>query len=228
MVNGDVNMSKNIELLLFDVNETLLDITVLEAFFEKHFSNKDIFRNWFSELVLYSQTTTLSGNYESFENLAIGVLQMIAANNNVILSIDNINEFKRELGSLPIHPDVVPALKKLKSAGYRLATLTNSAQKGSHLVELNKLFECQFSVDSVKAFKPAPTTYQYVAKKTNVSLDRICLVACHFWDTIGAQSIGCKGAFIARKNNNLFHTPNIPTPDFIALDLEELCTQLLK
>jgi len=221
----------NIEVLLFDVNETLLDITVLEPFFQRVFNNKAVLRSWFAELVLYSQTMTLSGLYEPFANLALGSLKMVATNHHITMTDSDIEEFKSVLTNLPAHPDVIPALQRLQGAGFRLATLTNSAPTPSPtLLEkagISEFFEYQFSVDSVQAFKPHRSTYQHVVTELGLKPDRVCLVACHLWDTIGAQAMGCAGAFIRRENNNLLIANNVPQPDFIAQDISDLADQLI-
>ncbi|WP_311948737.1 hypothetical protein [Halomonas piscis] len=49
--------------IVFDVNETLLDITHLAPFFERVFGDRAVLREWFAQLVLYSQSMTLSGLY---------------------------------------------------------------------------------------------------------------------------------------------------------------------
>lgn len=74
-----MNKISDIDVLLFDVNETLVDITILEPFFLRVFKNPLVLRSWFAELVLYSQTMTASGLYEPFGNLAVGVLRMSEA-----------------------------------------------------------------------------------------------------------------------------------------------------
>jgi 2-haloacid dehalogenase len=220
-----------IEVLLFDVNETLLDITTLEPFFERVFNDAAVLRSWFAELVLYSQTMTLSGLYEPFANLALGSLKMVATNHHITITDSDVEEFKSMLTNLPAHPDVIQGLQRLKDAGYRLATLTNSAPTASPtLLEkagISEFFEYQFSVDTVRAFKPHPSTYQHGLTQMGLEPEQVCLVACHLWDTIGAQAVGCKGAFITRKNNNLLIAQNVPQPDFIAQDISDLADQLI-
>ncbi len=227
-----MNKAHKIDVLLFDVNETLLDITILEPLFLRLFNNPQVMRNWFAELVLYSQAMTVSGLYEPFGNLAFGALKMVGSNHNVVINDEDIAEFKGLMGSLPPHPDVLPALKRLQAAGFRLATLTNSAPTASPTLlekaEISDFFEAQFSVEEVKRFKPHPDTYQYAAKALGVELDKICLVACHLWDTLGAQTVGCSGAFITRPNNNLLITENLPQPNFVAKNLEHFADLLLE
>ncbi|WP_426138285.1 hypothetical protein [Psychrobacter sp. TWR1-1-1] len=64
----------SLPIIVFDVNETLLDITSLEPLFARLFGNKILLREWFEQLVLYSQTMTLSGLYMPFGELGISAL----------------------------------------------------------------------------------------------------------------------------------------------------------
>ena len=41
-------------LVVFDVNETLLDLTTMEPTFERIFGDKGAMRFWFANLILYS------------------------------------------------------------------------------------------------------------------------------------------------------------------------------
>jgi 2-haloacid dehalogenase len=56
-------------IIVFDVNETLLDITTLDPLFDRVFGDRSVLREWFAQLVLYSQTMTLSGLYTPFGEL---------------------------------------------------------------------------------------------------------------------------------------------------------------
>ncbi len=47
-------------ILVFDVNETRLDIATLEPLFQRLFGSGAVMREWFAQLVLYSQTMTLA------------------------------------------------------------------------------------------------------------------------------------------------------------------------
>jgi len=218
-------------IIVFDVNETLLDIDTLAPLFARLFGDDKILREWFAQLVLYSQTMTLSGLYTSFGELGVGALQMTADIHQVTLTDDDINEFKQRMADMPAHPDAIPALTKLRTAGFRLVTLTNSASNASNTplekAGLNGFFEQSFSIETVAKFKPAPETYQMVAKELSVEMSDLCLVACHLWDTIGAQAAGCQGAFVTRPYNAMLPASNVPTPDFMAADLVTLAEQII-
>ncbi|GAA0798005.1 haloacid dehalogenase type II [Psychrobacter piscatorii] len=218
-------------IIVFDVNETLLDIDTLTPFFTRVFGKQNVLREWFAQLVLYSQTMTLSGLYTPFGEIGVGALQMIADIRQVTLTESDIDEFKERMSALPAHPDVAPALARLRDAGFRLVTLTNSASSASPTpldkAGLSQFFEQHFSVETVSKFKPAPETYQMVADTLNVKASDLCLVACHLWDTIGAQAAGCQGAFLTRPYNEMLSAPNVPVPDLIASDLSTLADQII-
>lgn len=221
----------SLSIIVFDVNETLLDIDTLAPLFARLFGDDKILREWFAQLVLYSQTMTLSGLYTPFGELGVDALQMTADIYQVTLTDDDINEFKQRMADMPAHPDAIPALTKLRAAGFRLVTLTNSASNASNTplekAGLNEFFEQSFSVETVEKFKPAPETYQMVAEEMSVAMSDLCLVACHLWDTIGAQAAGCQVAFVTRPYNALLPAANVPTPDFMAADLVTLAEQII-
>jgi hypothetical protein len=50
-------------LIVFDVNETLLDLTTLEPTFERIFGDKGAMRLWFANLIMYSSALTVAGCY---------------------------------------------------------------------------------------------------------------------------------------------------------------------
>lgn len=222
---------KPASVLVFDVNETLLDITTLTPLFGRVFGDEAVLREWFAQLVLYSQALTLSQRYLPFGELAIGTLKMLADIHQVTLDESDIDELKSRMANMPAHPDVAPALERLTQAGFRLVTLTNSPAGASptplEKAGISDSFEQHFSVDTVKQFKPAPDTYRYVADQLGIELEDICMVACHVWDTIGAQAAGCKGALVTRPHNAVLPASNVPVPDYVADELMALAEQII-
>src|SRR6185437_14512988 len=179
-------------ILVFDVNETLLDIDAMAPLFAHVFGDARVLREWFGQLVLYSGVVTLSGLYQDFFALGQGVLGMLAEIHNVDIHSSAMDALKTPMLNMPAHPDVSPGLSLLKDAGFRLVTLTNSPThpQGSPLERagIARFFERQFSVDSVQQFKPAPKVYQTVASMLDAPVSSLCMVASHVWDTIGGQS----------------------------------------
>ncbi|GAC1428144.1 MAG: haloacid dehalogenase type II [Burkholderiaceae bacterium] len=225
-----MNQSKMHErVIVFDVNETLLDIEILNPFFERTFGDVRVMRQWFAELILYSQALTLSGNYSPFGQLAVAVLKMVAEIKNVSLTENDLDDFKDLMGRLPAHKDAAPALEMLKSSGFRLVTLTNSAPEAGQAVlqkaGLSHYFEKQFSVDAVKRFKPAPETYRNVASGLGTAPGSLRLVAAHTWDTLGAMVAGWRAALLTRPGNAPL--PVGDQPDIVEKDLLAMAHRII-
>lgn len=218
-------------IIVFDVNETLLDLTTLEPFFARVFGDSAVMREWFAQLILYSEALTLSQLYTPFGELAAGTLHMVGETSGAVVSEDDVRELKQRIGAMPAHPDVAPALDRLRAAGFRLVTLTNSPPGGSptplERAGLADYFERAFSVHEVRYFKPSPETYQFVAEELDVGLPDLCMVACHLWDTIGAQAAGCAGALVKRPGNAAMFAEGVPVPDLIVNDMHELAEEIV-
>ncbi len=221
-----------ISIVICDVNETLLDITTLEPLFERLFDDPSVLRECFAQLILYSQAMTLSGLYTPFDKLASGTLSMVAATRGMKVSQADTAELGERIANMPAHDDVIPALTKLRDAGIRLVTLTNSASMPPpsplEKAGIGGFFERNFSVEVVRKFKPALETYRFVAEEMGAEPGEMVLVACHLWDTIGAQAAGCRGGFVARPGNAILPAENVPVPDFCAPDLGTLVDQILQ
>jgi 2-haloacid dehalogenase len=216
---------------VFDVNETLLDIEFIAPLFQRLFGERKVMREWFGQLILYSEAITLSGPYTTFFSLGQGVLEMVASIYGVSVQQADIEELRMRMLTMPAHPDVPAGLKQLKDAGFRLVTLSNSPPdpQSSPLKHagIDGWFERSFSVDRVRRFKPAPQVYHMVAQELDVPPAAICMVAAHVWDTIGAQSVGCSGALIARAGNAPLPLHGLPQPQAVAPDLPGVATQLI-
>jgi 2-haloacid dehalogenase len=125
---------------------------------------------------------------------------------------------------------VAESLAQLKEAGFRLATLTNSAPKvleaQLHNSGLATYFDRMLSVDAVGKFKPDPATYHMAASELSVTTNQLRLVAAHNWDTTGAIQAGCRAAFVARPGMVL--GPLDEKPDIIGQDLADVVTQIMQ
>ncbi len=217
--------------LVFDVNETLIDIESLEPHFERMFGDRRVLREWFGQLVLYSMAVTLSERYVDFFSLGQAVLRMTADVHHVRIDDDDLDALSAGMRTMPAHPDASDGLSRLKEQGYRLVTLTNSPPVAGRSTPLENAgiaghFERQFSVDTLRVFKPSTGLYTTVASELGVPPSECMMVAAHVWDTIGAQAAGFSGALITRPGNAPLPAHDLPQPTVIAADLRELAQQL--
>ncbi len=216
--------------ILFDVNETLLDLASLRPHFQRAFGDPAVMQQWFALLLHSSLVTTLTAAYIDFGALAGAALDMVAARQGVALAEDNRRAILTGMQHLPPHSDVLDSLERLRAAGLRLATLTNSspAMVTAQIANagLSDYFELLLSVDEVRVFKPAPEAYRMAASRLGVDVDQVRLVAAHDWDVFGALRAGCRGAYIARRGR-MYH-PLYANPDVMGSDLNQVTDQILE
>ncbi len=212
------------QVLLFDVNETLLDLAPVKQSINDLLLDESSATLWFSTMLHHSLVMTVSGRYTDLMEIGAAVLQMLARNRDIALKADDAKEVLGGMRSLSPHPDVVPALERLKRGGYRLATLTNSSKAGVKAqlehAALAGFFEQQLSVETPQLFKPHRSVYEWAAREMNAAPAECMLVAAHGWDVAGAKWAGLQAAFIARPGQQIFplaDAPEIDVADFTAL-----------
>ena len=218
------------KLIVFDVNETLLNLAALDPEFERLFGSSLVRGEWFAQVLQNSMVASITGKYEDFGKIAGTALDMTARKHNLQLLPDDRAAILGGIRSLPAHADVRAGLDRLKEAGFRLFTLTNSPPQvvDAQLQNsgLSGYFEKSFSVDSVRKFKPDPEVYRMAARELGVPVEQVRLVAAHDWDVAGALMAGCAAAFIARPGKVL--NPLMPEPDIVGKDLLEVAAKIVK
>ena len=187
--------------LVFDVNETLLDLGSLDPGFSEALGGGSL-REWFLTLLNSSLVENHLGRHRPFSELALGALLTVGKEREVALTDAEVVALLGPLRSLQPHPDVVDGLTRLKAAGFVMAALTNTtAEALTPLLDqagIGQLLDHHLSVDGVGRFKPAPEVYLYGALQLEVEIGDMMMVAAHDWDIIGARSVGAQGAYVAR------------------------------
>ncbi len=217
--------------IVFDVNETLLDLDAVRPVFDRVFGDPAALRLWFAGLITYSEALTLAGVYVPFTDIGGAVLQMLAATRDLEVSDADAAELTDRFATMPPHPEVPAALRRLRDHGFRLFTLTDNtlAISGRQLEHAGVIdvFERRFSVDeTVKRHKPAPEAYHSVATALGIEPGGICLIASHVWDTIGALAAGWQAALILREGNAPLGVG--PQPTYVGKDLDAVASQLIQ
>jgi 2-haloacid dehalogenase len=216
-------------LIVFDVNETLLDLATMEPTFERIFGEKSAMRLWFANLILYSAALTVAGCYVPFTDIGSAVMKMLADTRGIRIDDRDKKELTEKFSTMPPHPEVPAALRKLRNAGFRLFCLTdNLLEVQTRQLEhggIIDLFERRFSADGAKHHKPSPQAYAHVEKELGVQPSQLCLIACHTWDTLGAVAAGWDAALIRRVGNDVLAVG--PQPRIIGDDLNDVADQLI-
>ena len=165
-------------------------------------------RLWFAQLILYSEALTLAGDYVPFTDFGGAVLKMMGMTRGIAINDADHRELTDKFASIPPHPEVPAALRKLRNAGFRLFTLTdNLLEVQTRQLEhggIVDLFERRFSADGVKHHKPSRQAYAYAERELGAEPSQLCLIACHTWDTLGAVAAGWHAALIKRTRQRYF------------------------
>ena len=215
--------------IVFDVNETVLDLRTLDPHFRRIFGRNEVRKEWFGLVLRNALTLTITGDYTDFLAVGGASLQMVADQQQVTLTNDDRNAIRTAMISMPPHPDVVPALEAMHSGGLRLAALTNSPREAAvsqlENAGVAPLFDAILSVEDTSKFKPAREVYEMASRHLGVATGAMTMVAAHDWDIAGAMRAGCRGAYVTRPGMAL--NPLYPRPDFVGSDLNIIAEALL-
>jgi 2-haloacid dehalogenase len=216
--------------IVFDVNETLLDLRALDQHFAQWFGDPSVRREWFGQLLQSALVTTVTNAYATFGDIGMAALDMVGARRGVAITEDLRQAIRDGMVHLPAHPEVRESLEQLRDAGFRLAALTNSiaqvAEAQLSNAGIRDLFIEVLSADDAGRLKPAPEPYRLAAERLGVDVAGMRLVAAHAWDVAGALRAGCAAAFVARPGMVL--DPLVPAPDIIGADLREVAAQIIQ
>jgi 2-haloacid dehalogenase len=214
--------------LVFDVNETLLDLAPLREPFARAFGDAAPMGEWFVRLLHGSLVATLTDSYEDFASIARRSLDAVASRRGRSLPAAERDAILGTMRRLPAHPEVPDALSRLRSAGFPLATLTNSSPDMARAqlahAGILDLFEHVLSVEEVRRYKPAVEPYHMAAERLGVPPSEIRMVAAHDWDVWGAMQAGCAAAYVARTD-----VPFVvgQPPDLVGTDLSAVADGIL-
>jgi 2-haloacid dehalogenase len=219
-----------IQVIAFDVNETLLDLGALDAPFEELLGSSSLRAQWFAQMLQLSFVGGLTGNYVDFSTAQRAALHMVAERQGKPVSDEEALRMVDRMSSLPPHPEVHGALTALRETPLKIVALTNSVEKVAEAQLQNAGIRDHFhrvmSADSVAALKPAPAPYLAVAQAFEVGIDEVRLVAAHSWDISGALAAGARAAFVTRPGMVL--SPIGPRPDIVAPDLAAAVQEIVR
>ncbi len=218
------------KVLVFDVNETLLDLAPLKASVGAALGGRDdLLPLWFTTMLHYSLVDTLTDNYRPFTEIGVAVLMMLGEREGIELDRATAETaIVPPFLALPPHKDVKPCLERLSKTDVALVSLANSSATAitaqfAH-AGITGYFDRRISTEEVRAFKPDPRPYRYALETVGVAPHEALMIAAHAWDLAGAKKVGLQTAFIRRPGAVLY--PNAPRPDHVVDQLEALIPAL--
>ena len=157
---------------------------------------------WRSRQFEYAWLRTIAERYADFWQVTEDALIYAAKALKVDLTAEHRERLMQAYLKLPPWPDVVPALRTLKEAGFRLAFLSNFTP---HMLEANirngrldGVFEHSLSTDTIRSYKPAPHAYRMATEAFRLKREEILFAAFAGWDAAGARAFGYKTFWVNR------------------------------
>ncbi len=189
--------------IVFDVNETLSDLAPMADRFADIGVERYLAAQWFAMLLRDGFALTAAGGSEKFAVLGEQTLRTLlsgrALDRDLAAAVGHVMDGFR---ALPVHPDVPGGVRSLRTAGYRLVTLTNGSTAAADRLftraGIGGEFDALLSVEDAGAWKPARRAYEYAAMRCDVELIDLLLVAVHPWDIDGAARAGLSTAWVNR------------------------------
>jgi 2-haloacid dehalogenase len=218
-----------IEAVAFDAF-TLFDARSFDAGLAAHFPERAaaLGAQWRARVFDYCWLRTITGSYADFAQIADDALTTTARGAKLEISAAARADILGALHHLKIWPDSAEALKTMKSAGLRLAPLSNFTEAmlrdNVKAAGIADLFDHLLSTDAARAYKPAPAAYHLAETAFRKPKASIAFAAFGGWDAAGARRYGFKTWWINRLEAPRDELP--AAPDVEARTLAELAAQL--
>jgi 2-haloacid dehalogenase len=222
-------MNPDPSVVVFDVNETLSDMSPMARRFADVGAPEHLARLWFASLLRDGFALTAAGGPRPFAEIGAAALRTVLHGVDLDRDVDEaVEHVMSGFPQLQVHPDVPDGVRALRCPGRRLVTLTNGATQVAerllHEAGLLDEFERLLSVQDAPAWKPARAAYQYAGRTCGTQLGEMLLVAVHPWDIDGAARAGMTTAWINRTGTTY---PDCFTPPTLTVAaLPELADRL--
>lgn len=196
-------MSDASSLVVFDVNETLSDMSTIADRFRDIGAPPHLAKLWFATLLRDGFALTAAGDNRAFADIGTEALRVLVAGSDLKTGPEEAARYVMGgMAELGLHPDVPDAIRGLKADGYRMVTLTNGstaiAEKLFTAAGIRQDFEALLTVEDAPAWKPARAAYDYAARICRVETSQMVLVAVHPWDIHGAAAAGLNTVWLNR------------------------------
>lgn len=157
------------KIVALDVVETVFALESLGSRIRSAGLPEAALKLFFSQMLRDAFALEASGVYKPFREVAAGSLAVVMANHGVSASQDTINSVLAGFAELPPHPDVEPALDRLRAGDIRIVALSNGASETTRRLfsraRLDSYVERVISIDEVQRWKPNREVYLHAARR---------------------------------------------------------------
>lgn len=215
------------QLLIFDVNETLSDMSPLADRFADVGAPQELAATWFASVLRDGFALTATGSNPTFADVAAECLRG-SLPEQVPDPAAAVEHIMSGFAALPVHDDVVAGVRALAGLGVRLVTLSNGgAAVADGLFQRHGIrdqFEQLLSVEQAPLWKPATAAYADALASCTVQAPDAMLVAVHPWDIHGAHCAGLATAWVNRAGGR--YPRHFTAPDLEVTSVVDLAARL--
>jgi 2-haloacid dehalogenase len=216
---------RGIEACVFDAYGTLFDVNSAARTAQDWLGEKwqPLAEMWRAKQLQYTWLRGLAGHHADFWQVTGDALDFALST----LQLEDSALRARLLNLymvLSAYPEVPDTLKRLKTAGRKLAILSNgtpamlaAAAANAGIVDL---LDAMLSVEEVKVYKPHPAVYGLACERLNVVAARVCFLSSNAWDAYSAKAFGFRVIWCNRFGQAPERIPE--TPDAQIATLAEL------
>ena len=221
-------MTRQQATIVFDVNETLSDLSPVAAAFEHLGASRELATTWFATVLRDGFALTTSGGDASFPDIASNNARDLLSTWVLPRDLDeSVNTVMTAFTHAPPHPDVADGLQALHAAGHRLFTLSNgpttTAERLLDEAGARGTMEELLTVDGHSPWKPARSAYTDARGRIGGS-DPFYLAAVHPWDVHGAANAGLSTIWINRSGRD--YPAHFSPPTLTVSGVDEITTHL--
>jgi 2-haloacid dehalogenase len=186
---------KGIQACVFDAYGTLFDVNSAAAQAQYELGEKwqPLAELWRAKQLQYTWLRGLMGRHADFWQVTGDALDYAMTS----LKIDDpsLRDRLMELYlALSVYPEVKEVLSRLKTAGMKLAILSNGEPKmlaaATQKSGIAEFLDAILSVEAVQVFKPHPSVYRLPVDRFNLAPEAMCFLSSNAWDAHAAKAFG--------------------------------------
>jgi 2-haloacid dehalogenase len=214
--------------VVFDVNETLSDLTPLARRFSGLGAPEWYGPYWFACTLREGIALAASGDMRRFAEVGRETAAQLLRQAGIADPDAGAEHVLAGFMELPLHPDVADGVAALRDAGLRLVTLSNGATAvaekllGDH--GIRDAFSSVLSVEDAGVWKPARAAYDHALRHCGIDAGQAVMVAVHPWDLHGAHRAGMRTAWVNRTGEP--YPGHVVAPHHTVSTVGELAAQL--
>ncbi|MBM3567015.1 MAG: haloacid dehalogenase type II [Alphaproteobacteria bacterium] len=196
---------RGVKACVFDAYGTLLDVAAAARRCERALGGKaaQLTEAWRIKQLQHTWLRSLMGEYVDFATVtsesldyalaAVGIKDERGRLRSRLLDIYRV---------LDAYPDAKPTLRRLQSAGFKTAILSNGSppmlRAAVESAGIDSLLDRVLSVHSLKIYKPDPRVYRLATRAFKLKPAEICFVSGNGWDAWAAGNFGMRVVWINR------------------------------